>query len=97
MKICAYVQEAYAKQTYKNECMDTRQFVGLRVVIDALEKCGYTVEYAGIATVYRGFLTKQEIRTLRGQIKAGDVEAAKKGLEKIVRRRRGGVGAGGPP
>lgn len=52
MKICAYVQEAYAKQTYKNECMDTRQFVGLRVVIDALEKCGYTVEYAGIATVH---------------------------------------------
>lgn len=34
MKICAYVQKAYAKQTYKNECMDTRQFVGLRIVID---------------------------------------------------------------
>lgn len=24
MKICAYVQEAYAKQTYKNECMRDR-------------------------------------------------------------------------
>ena len=52
MRICAYVQEAYAKQTYKNECMDTRQFVGLRVVLDALEKDGYDVEYAGIATVH---------------------------------------------
>lgn len=52
MKICAYVQEAYAKQTYKNECMDTRQFVGLRVVVDCLERAGYTVDYAGIATVH---------------------------------------------
>lgn len=53
MKICAYVQEAYAKATYKNECMDTRQFVGLRVVIDCLERAGYDVEYAGIATVHQ--------------------------------------------
>lgn len=53
MKICAYVQEAYAKQTYKNECMETRQFVGLRVVIDCLERAGYQVDYAGIATVHR--------------------------------------------
>lgn len=52
MKICAYVQEAYAKQAYKNECMDTRQFVGLRVVIDSLERAGYSVDYAGIATVH---------------------------------------------
>ena len=36
MKICAYVQESYAKANYKNECLDTRQFVGLRVVMDAL-------------------------------------------------------------
>lgn len=52
MKICAYVQEAYAKSTYKTECLDTRQFVGLRVVMDALERSGYPVEWAGIATVH---------------------------------------------
>lgn len=52
VRICAYVQEAYAKQTYSNECMDARQFVGLRVVIDCLEQAGYTVEYAGLATVH---------------------------------------------
>lgn len=53
MKICAYVQERYAKANYKHECMDTRQFVGLRVVIDCLERAGYTVDYAGIASVHR--------------------------------------------
>ena len=51
MKICAYVQEQYAKANYKNECLDTRQFVGLRVVIDAIERAGYEVEWAGKATV----------------------------------------------
>ena len=40
MRICAYVQERYSKGCYKNECMDTRQFVGLRVVIDCLERAG---------------------------------------------------------
>lgn len=29
MTICAYVQESYAKSTYKNECMASRQFSGL--------------------------------------------------------------------
>jgi hypothetical protein len=53
MKICAYVQRKYAKQTYKNECFDTRQFVGLRVIIDSLERAGYTVDWAGIDTVHR--------------------------------------------
>lgn len=53
MKICAYVQETYAKETYKNECLDARQFVGLRVIIDCLERGGYEVEYAGISTVHR--------------------------------------------
>lgn len=53
MKICAYVQEAYAKKNYKNECMETRQFVGLRVIIDCLKRAGYQVEYAGIATVHQ--------------------------------------------
>lgn len=52
MKICAYVQEAYAKANYKNECFNTRQFVGLRVIIDTLERAGYTIDYAGIATVH---------------------------------------------
>lgn len=53
MRICAYVQEAYSKANYQNECMDTRQFVGLRVVIDCLERAGYSVEYAGLATVHQ--------------------------------------------
>lgn len=53
MKICAYVQETYAKTTYKNECLDTRQFVGLRIIIDALQHNGYDVDWAGIATVHQ--------------------------------------------
>ena len=53
MRICAYVQQSYTKQTYKKECMDTRQFVGLRVIIDCLERAGYTVEFAGMDTVHR--------------------------------------------
>lgn len=52
MKICAYVQTAYAKQNYKNECLDQRQFVGLKVIIDCLEREGYRVEYAGEATIH---------------------------------------------
>lgn len=53
MKICAYVQEEYAKSNYANECMDTRLFIGLRVIVDSLNKNGYGVEYAGIATVHK--------------------------------------------
>ena len=52
----------------------------------------YNADYKILAK-YRGFLTKQEIRTLRGQIKAGDVEAAKKGLEKLIKRRGRGAEA----
>lgn len=52
MKICAYVQEAYSKQTYKNECLEARQFVGLKVVIDSLQRGGYNVDWAGKATVH---------------------------------------------
>lgn len=52
MKICAYVQNAYAKANYKNECMDTRQFFGLRIIIDSLARAGYSVEWAGSATVH---------------------------------------------
>lgn len=36
---------------------------------------------------YRGVLRKQEIKTLRGQILAGDSPAAEKGLSKILMRR----------
>lgn len=53
MKICAYVQGTYAKETYKNECLDSRQFVGLRVIMDALQHEGYDVEWAGSATVHQ--------------------------------------------
>lgn len=53
MKICAYVQEQYGKANYKTECMDTRQFVGLRVIVDCLERAGYAVDWAGIATVHQ--------------------------------------------
>lgn len=53
MKICAYVQQSYAKSNYKTECMEIRQFVGLRVVMDCLERAGYNIDYAGIATVHQ--------------------------------------------
>lgn len=36
---------------------------------------------------YRNVLTKQQIRTLRGQILAGDTKAAEKGLSKILIQR----------
>lgn len=52
MKICAYVQDSYAKANYKNECLDTRQFVGLRIIIQCLENAGYSVDWAGLATVH---------------------------------------------
>lgn len=53
MKICAYVQTKYAKQTYKNECYNTRIFAGLAVVIDIINHAGYEVEFAGNATVHK--------------------------------------------
>lgn len=37
---------------------------------------------------HRPALTIQEVRTLRGQVKSGDTEAAMKGLAKILSRRR---------
>ena len=52
MKICAYVQSQYNKRNYKNDCMEIRQFCGLRVIIDTLERAGYSVEWAGLATVH---------------------------------------------
>lgn len=41
MKICAYVQTKYAKQTYKNESYNTRLFAGIAVVIDILRRAGH--------------------------------------------------------
>lgn len=52
MTICAYVQESYAKSTYKNECMASRQFSGLSVILDCLARAGYTVDFATRATVH---------------------------------------------
>ena len=36
---------------------------------------------------YRKTLPKQQLRVLRGQALAGDVAGAKKGLEKVLKRR----------
>lgn len=36
----------------------------------------------------RDKLTRQQVRTIRGQIIAGDIEAAMRGIEKIERRTR---------
>jgi hypothetical protein len=35
---------------------------------------------------YKDYLTRQQYRTLKGQIIAGDKEAAMKGLKKILKR-----------
>jgi radical SAM superfamily enzyme YgiQ (UPF0313 family) len=51
MKIAIYVQAKYAKQNYRLECFDTRQFAGIRVVKDILERAGHEVQYASCATV----------------------------------------------
>ena len=34
------------------------------------------------------WLTKQQAKTLKGQIRAGEVDAAMKGLDKLLRERR---------
>lgn len=36
---------------------------------------------------YRGVLSKQQIKTLRGQVLAGNVKGAEKGLNKILIQR----------
>ena len=40
-----------------------------------------------ILNSYKKQLTKQQYSTLKGQIKAGDVEAAMKGLQKLTRKK----------
>ena len=37
---------------------------------------------------YRFWLTRQQFKTLRGQILAGEDKAAMKGLEKLMQRRK---------
>lgn len=53
MKIAAYVQDKYTKQTYKNESFNTRIFAGLEVAMDIVKRAGYDVKYAGSATAHR--------------------------------------------
>ena len=36
---------------------------------------------------YRPYLTRQEVKTINGQYKVGNEEAALKGLKKILRRK----------
>jgi len=36
---------------------------------------------------YRHIINKQQLRTLQGQMKAGDIEGAKRGLQKILGRK----------
>lgn len=36
----------------------------------------------------RGRLTQQQFRTLKGQVLAGDIAGAQKGLQKILKQRR---------
>lgn len=52
MKVCAYVMDAYAKQTYSTESHDVRAWPGFEVVLDACRRAGYVIEYAGRATVH---------------------------------------------
>jgi hypothetical protein len=35
---------------------------------------------------YRMFLTRQQLKTLMGQVKAGDIDGAMNGLDKILTR-----------
>jgi hypothetical protein len=35
---------------------------------------------------YRRFLTRQQLKTLMGQVKAGDIDGAMNGLDKILTR-----------
>lgn len=42
---------------------------------------------------HKARLTVQELKTLHGQVRAGDTEAAMRGLDKILRRRKAKSGA----
>ncbi len=53
MKIGAYILTKNAKQNYSKECFNVRQNAGLAVIIDVLERKGYTVEYCSNANVHK--------------------------------------------
>lgn len=42
---------------------------------------------------HKARLTVQELKTLHGQVRSGDTEAAMRGLDKILRRRKAKDGA----
>lgn len=44
-------------------------------------------EFMNLLKKYRRHLTFQQFNTLKGQAKAGDTDAAFKGLKKLLRRR----------
>lgn len=46
-------------------------------------------EFIAILGEKRSELTRQQVLTLRGQALSGDAEGAKRGLEKILRRKHG--------
>ncbi|HSW63898.1 MAG TPA: hypothetical protein VLH56_11425 [Dissulfurispiraceae bacterium] len=52
MKVCAYVLDEYAKQTYASESHDVRAWPGFEMILHAVRSAGYAVDYAGRATVH---------------------------------------------
>ena len=48
-----------------------------------------TVKFVSQLKKYRNVLPKQTIKTLKGQALSGDLEGARKGLRKVIRRRVG--------
>lgn len=46
-------------------------------------------EFVNGLKAYIGIITRQQLLTLRGQALSGDIEGAKKGLERILRRANG--------
>ena len=47
----------------------------------------YLSEFMNLLKKYRRHLTFQQFSTLKGQAKAGDIDAAFKGLKNLLRRR----------
>jgi len=51
LKIANYVHTKHAKENYKNECFNSRSFAGLLMISDALERSGYSINFASKNTV----------------------------------------------
>ena len=47
-----------------------------------------TKDFIRLLGIYRKELTKQEIKTIKGQAKSGDVDAAMNGLKNVLERSR---------